>query len=75
MLTPSARRTCATGRPKKVKNTIGRARFVTLKAGTRQRIRSSLLVWANSMFSTGATAGVVMGASSSRETPPRDRRR
>src|SRR5215472_5309954 len=50
MLTPSPRTMCATGRPKKVKKTIGSARFVTLKAGTRQRIRSSLRVWARSIL-------------------------
>src|SRR5207249_11200340 len=54
MLTPSPRRRCAIGRPKKMKNTIGKTRLVTLKAGTRQRIRSSLLVWARSIFSNGA---------------------
>ena len=44
MLTPSALRRLATGRPKKVKNMIGRIRLVTLKAGTRQRISISLRV-------------------------------
>ena len=61
MLTPSARLTCATGRPKKVKKTIGSARLVTLNAGTRQRIRSSLRVCIRSIRSIGAAAGYLMG--------------
>ncbi len=60
MLTPSPRTTCATGSPKKVKKTIGSARLVTLKAGTRQRMSSSLLVWARSICGNGAAAGRVM---------------
>jgi hypothetical protein len=65
MLTPSALRRLATGSPKKMKKTIGSTRFVTLKAGTRQRINISLFVWARSICSTGATDGVVTRASSS----------
>ena len=64
MLTPSLRTRRATGRPKNVKNTMGRTRLVTLKAGTRQRIKSSLLVCASSICSTGAAAAVVTSASS-----------
>src|SRR5712692_3362379 len=52
MLTPSARLTCATGRPKKVKKTIGSARLVTLNAGTSASE-------ARSGFASGASVALV----------------
>jgi hypothetical protein len=53
----------ANGRPKKLNSTTGRSRFVALNVGSRQRISSSLRVWASSTRASGAVAGdAVSGA-------------